>query len=106
MNFNKLKPLNKKGAFNIAGGMTELMLAVILIGVFSVVVIAIILAFAPMIQTQAEAAQNESSGVVSTLWGVLATDNVVEILMVSTYIILVIVVLVSIITKATKNIGK
>lgn len=107
MDFNKLKSMNKKGAVSIAGSMTELMLTVILIGVFSVVVIAIIIAFAPLVQTQAEtaktAAEDANNTVVASLWGILATDNVVEILMVTVYIILVVVVLVSIITKATKN---
>lgn len=108
MDFRRPKKMGKRGATGIASSMTELMLTVILIGVFSVVVIAIIIAFAPLVQSQAEtastAATDANNTVVASLWNILAEDNVVEILMVTVYIILVVVVLVGIITKATKSI--
>ena len=107
MNFKRLKSMKKSGKVSVASGMTDLMLAVILIGVFSVVVIAIILAFAPLLAAQAltakTAATEANKTVVAALWGIIATDNVVEILFVTVYIIIVIAVLIGIITNATKS---
>lgn len=104
MDFTKLKKLDKRGSMNIAGDMTQLLMAIILIGIFSVIVIAIILAFAPLIQDQAADAANNSSGVVKTLWEVVSSDNVVEILFITAYIVIVISVLIAIVNNAVKRI--
>ena len=99
--------LGKKGETNIAGSMSELMVAIILVAVFSFIVITIILVFAPLVQSKAQeaktAADTANNTAVSALWGILATENLFEILSVSVYLLIVVVVLISLIIKATKS---
>lgn len=106
MNFNKMK-LDKTGKSNIAGDMSELMVTIIIVAVFSVIVISVILIFAPLVQEKAATAQataeTANNSAVAGLWSILATEGLFEILAVSVYILLVVVILISLVIKATKK---
>lgn len=98
--------LNKAGKSNVIGAMTDLTSAVIIIAIMSFVVILFIVAFAPMVQTQAESAQTDATSrnatAVASLWGIFATDGVFEILAVAVYILIVVIVMISLLRNASK----
>jgi len=106
MNFNKMK-LGKKGSSNVTGALSDLMVAVILVAVMGIIVITIITIFAPLIQTKSAAAQTAATTANNTasaaLWGILATDGIVEVLAVASFVLVVIFVFIGIIKNASKG---